>query len=137
VKYTKLFALAFIINLIYEVSHSLLYDWSQLPLQNTISFYIPRILYSTLGDAFIILSIFIIISLVKKTSKWTKKPKKIDYILIISLGLISSILIELRALYFNKWSYNQYMPLILGIGVTPLIQIALTSVIVLYFIRKI
>lgn len=131
------FILSYLVNLFWEVTHSLLYNWNQLPLHNNIYFYIPKILGATLGDAVIILIIFLLNSLFRKGIDWIYSVDKRDYIIFILFGLIFAIGIEIRAIIMNLWTYNQYMPLIFGIGLTPLIQLSITGVIVLFYLQKI
>ncbi len=130
------FIFSYLINLFWEVIHSLLYNWSQFPLSNDVYFYIPKILKATLGDAFIISIIFLINSFFRKKIEWAFSIRKNDYLVFILLGLIFAIAIEIRALMLNLWSYNEYMPTILGIGLTPLIQLSITGVIVLFSVKK-
>ena len=127
-----IFVLAILVNLAWEVSHSLLYDWSKPPLENTVSYYIPRIIQSTLGDGMYIVFIFLINSLFRRNLAWVSRPEKRDYISLAILGLAFAIFIEVKAHILNLWSYNQYMPQIFGIGLTPLIQLSLTSILVLW-----
>ena len=130
------FIFSYLINLFWEVAHSLLYNWSQFPLSNDVYFYIPKILKATLGDAFIISFIFLINSFFRKKTEWVYSIRKNDYLAFILLGLIFAVIIEIRALMLNLWSYNSYMPTILGIGLTPLIQLSITGIITLFFIKK-
>ncbi len=130
------FILSYLLNLLWEVAHSALYNWDKLPLKNDVYSYIPRILGAALGDAFIISLIFLLNCLLRKGCKWITYPEKRDYIILIICGLLSSVIIELNALFSESWSYSQYMPLIFGIGLTPLIQLAITGAIVMFFVRK-
>jgi len=130
------FILSYLLNLLWEVAHSVLYNWDKLPLKNDVYFYIPRILGAALGDAFIISLIFLLNCSLRKGYKWAAFPEKRDYFVFIIGGLLSSVLIELNALFSGSWSYNLYMPLIFGIGITPLIQLTITGAIVLFFVRK-
>lgn len=131
------FLFAFLFNLFWEVLHSFLYDWNVFPLKNEISFFIPTILRATLIDAIYILFIFLVNSFIRCGINWINIPKLRDYIIVITLGLLVSFFIELRAIYFGLWNYNKYMPLLFGIGVTPLIQLAIINVIVLLLLKKI
>ena len=127
----------FLLNLLWEVAHSLLYDWNKLPLQNDVYFYVPKILGATLGDFFILTFIFLGMSLINKNFSWLNKPSNLDYLLIVISGIIISIIIEIRGVYLlNRWSYNTYMPTIMGIGISPLIQLAVTSLLALFIVRK-
>ena len=128
--------LAFSINLVWEVSHSVLYDWDKEPLNNDVNFYVSRILFSTAGDLLLLTMIFVAVSLKNKNLDWIQKPKKLDYSLVAILGIAFAIFIEKRAEILHLWSYNSTMPLILGIGITPLIQLALTGIFVLWLLDK-
>ncbi|MDP3918885.1 MAG: hypothetical protein Q8Q35_03235 [Nanoarchaeota archaeon] len=125
--YIWVFSISFLLNLCWEVSHSVLYDWTILPLKNEFGYYVGRILFSTLGDALAILAIFLIINFIQT---------KFKYYIMIGLGLLYSIIIEIKAKMLNSWTYNEYMPLIFGLGLTPLIQIAITGVLTLLIIDK-
>lgn len=124
-----LFIAAFLINLLWEVSHSLLYNWNLFPLKNDIYFYVPRILRAALGDAITISIMFFINCIFRKGFYWINSIKGKDYLAFIFLGLIFAIGVEINAMMNNLWSYNEYMPLVLGIGLTPLIQLALTGIV--------
>ena len=131
-----LFFITFFLNLFWEVLHSSLYNWNIFPLENNVYFYIQKILMASLGDAIFLSLIFLIVSAINKNTKWIKFPKQRDYSYIILLGLIFAILIELRAKFFNLWTYNQYMPTLFGIGISPLIQLATTGILSLIILKK-
>jgi hypothetical protein len=135
-KFLQIFIIAFLINLPWEVSHSLLYDWSIPPLQNTVQYYVPRILQATLGDGFYIALIFLIVTLINKKLFWVSKPSRKHYIQISILGILVAIFVEIKAEFFNYWTYNSLMPTIFGIGITPLIQLAITGSLTLYILSK-
>lgn len=128
--------ISFFLNLFWEVSHSLLYDWSKAPLQNSVNFFIPKILIATLGDVFYIFIILLIISLFRKGFNWVIYPKRADYIVLITLSLIAAVFAEVKAEFFGLWHYNSYMPLIFGIGLTPLIQLAITSFLAVFIASR-
>lgn len=130
------FVSSYLINLLWEVAHSLLYNWNQFPLKNDVYFYIPKILGATIGDAVTISVIFLINCFLRRGFKWICSPKKIDYFVFILFGLAFAIGIEVRAMLLDLWSYNQYMPLVLGIGLTPLVQLAITGVGTLFLTNK-
>lgn len=129
------FVISFFLNLLWENLHSLLYDWNKFPLENNVHFYAYRILKSAFIDGLIITFIFLVNSVFRKELNWINKIKKRDYFLFIFLGLIFAIAIEIKAKIFNTWSYNQYMPLIFGIGLTPLIQLSITGILLIIIIK--
>jgi hypothetical protein len=128
-KFVIVFFIAFILNAVWEFLHYRLYfDLSG------ISKY-PHLLLATFTDAIIITIIFLIISLKNKNIKWINKPKKLDYLLIILFGLIVAIFIEIRALKIERWAYKEIMPTIFGVGLSPLMQLAVTGVLSLILVK--
>jgi len=130
----KLFLLviliALIFNLIWEFLHYQLYiDSSGITK-------VPHLILASLSDALIILVFFIIISLVHKSIKWIKKPSSLDYLLIILFGLITATTIEIINLNLGRWAYRSIMPTILGIGLSPLVQLSITGILTAILIKK-
>lgn len=128
--------ISFFLNLIWEISHSVLYDWNASPLENSVYFYVPRILMASLGDIVYILIIFLLVSAFNGDLFWIYSLKYSDYLLLIAFGITFAIFIEIKASVLNLWSYNQSMPTILGIGITPLIQLAITSILAVLIVNK-
>ncbi len=133
-KKTQFILLGFIIlilNVIWEFSHfQLYYDLTGISK-------IPHLLIASIGDLFFVGILFLIISYKNKTMHWIKSPKYSDYFLIILFGSFISILIEIINLNLGRWAYRETMPLILGIGLSPLVQLSITSILSLFILRKI
>lgn len=128
-KFLLLMPIAFILNFIWEIVHyPLYYDLSG------ISKY-PHILIASLTDMLIIFGIFLFLSLIHKNISWIKKPKIIDYIGIVFLSLIIAIFIEYYNLSIGRWAYTLSMPTIFGIGLSPLLQLAVTAILSLFIIK--
>lgn len=108
------FSIAFILNLIWENLHSLLYD-------NYMGGEITQfiLLRATLADA-------IMITLVALPFLFFSSLKKQSWVMIPALFLIS-IFIEYYALKTGRWAYNSLMPLVpfLSVGLSPAIQLGL------------
>ena len=130
------FVLAFLLNLFWEILHSTLYAWNIAPLKNDIYFYVPKILFSTLGDLLLIGIIFSLILIKNRNLKWLNKPSSLDYIIIIFLGIILAVFIEIRAIEQGKWFYSTLMPTLFGIGITPLFQLFTTFILALWLARN-
>ncbi|MFH0936114.1 MAG: hypothetical protein V1815_00355 [Candidatus Woesearchaeota archaeon] len=129
-KFLKLIIIVLILNLIWEFSHYSLYvDMSGLSKNY-------HLIQASFIDLIIIAFIFLIISIKNKNTKWIEKPSLMDYSMIIILGLIIAIIIELRALSIGRWIYIELMPTIFGIGLSPLIQLAITFIISLQIIKN-
>ncbi|MBI2451938.1 hypothetical protein HYV50_02550 [Candidatus Pacearchaeota archaeon] len=123
--------IALILNIIWEFSHHSLYiDLSEIP-----KYF--HLIIASLIDMLIILGIFMIVSLKNKNPNWTKNPSKFDYFAVVFLGLIAAIFIEIINLNLGRWEYTAAMPTLFGIGISPLIQLALTGIISLIFIKQI
>lgn len=109
-----IFTLSFVLNVIWENLHSVLYD-------NYMGGKITELilLRASLADAIIITVItlpFVLYPSLKKHS-W----------MIILFGFLVSLLNEYHAFLTDRWAYNSLMPIIpfLGTGLTPTIQIGL------------
>jgi len=125
-------------NLLWEVLHSMLYDWNKAPLVNDIFEFIPRIVfYASIYDAFWVFLAIMVNSGLNRGFKWLYDPQIRDYAVLITGGLIIAIISEISAtMWSNEWSYNVYMPQILGIGITPLIQLSFTFALSVYLSSK-
>lgn len=129
-----IFFFAYLLNLFWEVSHSLLYDWNP-----TISTYIPRILLATFGDAVVILLMYWIVALINKNLKWIFNPEKRDYIIVLSLGFVFSVLNEIASVYYwDKWDYNNLMPIIpgLNVGFIPVFQMLFLPLLIFWLTKN-
>jgi len=123
--------IALILNIIWEFSHHFLYvDLSGIPKYS-------HLIIASFADMLIILGIFAIVSLKNKNLNWIKNPSKFDYFMVVFLGLIIAIFIEMINLNLGRLEYTLAMPTLFGIGISPLIQLALTGIISLIFIKQI
>ena len=128
-----LLVLVFLLNFFWEIAHMPLYEKPNY-LSNT-EFSIIHIKASFI-DLFFICLIFITLYIKNRNKKWLNKPSKLDYFIIIISGLIISYIVEHQALLQNKWSYTPLMPLILGVGLTPLIQLSSIAIFSLWLITR-
>lgn len=88
------------------------------------------------ADLVIIFIVFALVSLSRMSIQWVIRAKSRDYILIIILSMAIAISIEIRALSIGRWTYTGAMPTIFGIGLSPLLQLAVTALIALFVLRK-
>jgi hypothetical protein len=119
------------IVVIYATALLLNYVWEmlQMPFYNGMKYIDPNswliCLWASIGDANIILFIFILGRLLFGNWEWVKRlnVKKLVYLFLI--GTTIAILFEIRALNTGRWSYSQLMPTFSswGIGVVPVIQL--------------
>lgn len=132
-----LFIVTIAINLMWEVAHSLLYDWNTVPLMNDIYYYIPRIYLSTLGDGALIVIFALGLSWVNKGFIWMTRPTKGDYWYIVVTGIIIALVIEWYATAYSLWHYNNLMPMLFGVvGLSPFVQLALTGCLAVFLTSR-
>jgi len=81
--------------------------------------------------------VILIISLKEKSLNWIDKPKLPHYLLLSLLLIIIAALNEMINLNLGRWQYTNSMPTVFGIGLSPLVQLAATSLLSLLIYRKI
>lgn len=119
-----------VLNLIWEFSHYQLYnDLTGIP--QTL-----HIIIASFSDVFWVFIIFFFVFLINRGIEWMENPTKKDYFLIVIFGLVIAILIEIINLNLERWAYKEIMPTILGIGLSPLLQLAITGVLSLLILKK-
>lgn len=101
------FISAFILNMIWEHVHSLLYFHP-----NGDAITSSMLIRAALFDAFIIT--FFVYTL-----------KKTGYV--IGIAILFAIGLEVWAIEIGRWAYTEHMPTIFGVGLSPAIQLALTA----------
>ena len=90
--------------------------------------YVCMVGYVSGIDALLVLAIFVFISLAWRNAFWMKRLTPVHALAVLVAGILVSGIIEYRAVYVLKeWRYGLNMPLILGIGLSPLIQIGVTG----------
>jgi hypothetical protein len=131
-----LLILFFVLSLVWEVAHSVLYDWNKKPLENSLKFKSLRLSKSVLGDVMILTVMFLIVSGIVRSLTWINSPGVLEYSLIIVMGLAVAVFIEMRNLGV-AWNYNSLMPTVFGIGLSPLVQLALTFLISMWIVKAV
>ena len=120
---------ALILNIIWEFSHYSLYvDLSGISKP-------VHLIIASFADMLIIMGIFVFLSLKNGNANWIENPNKSDYFAVVFLGIIVAVLIEKINLNLGRWRYTEAMPTVFGLGVSPLIQLALTGLISIILVR--
>ena len=128
-KLILLFTLILGLNLIWEFSHYRMYI-DLTGIRPTI-----HLIIASFTDLILISLIFLINSIIKKDINWIENPKKLDYFFIIISGVIIAVIIEIYSITHDRWIYTDSMPTILGIGLSPLIQLFTTAIMSLLLIK--
>ena len=126
----------YLLNYIWEKSHIALFkDYevfvSRLPL--------PTAMYTSLVDVCMILLIYFLIAATRKKLFWIENFDKSAVAKSIIFGSAIAIAIELQGLAQNKWTYNEFMPIIplIKVGLSPVMQMIVLPITTFYIIHLI
>jgi hypothetical protein len=124
------FAFSYLFNFVWESIHSVwLYGGHNFSADQ----YVRMVCYVSGVDAFLVLGIFFFISLTWRNAFWIKRMSSMHVLVIRLIGILVSGIIEYRAVYaLKEWRYGPNMPIILGIGLSPLVQISVTGLLALW-----
>lgn len=117
-----IFAVAFVLNLVWEKSHMVLYDIAAIPMD---PWWI--LLRATFWDAVMITGVYLFVDTPNKTKR---------YFLSAIVCVVMAVFIEQRAMAEGRWEYLPTMPIVLGMGLSPLIQLPLLALITFEIVRK-
>ena len=129
-----LFVVSFVLNFVWESSHAvLLYQDHNIPSSE----YLPMMWYASVMDGLSILFLCLLVALLLKDLFWINNTQKKGLALFAGLALLLAALIEYRGVYLQgRWSYNELMPVVFGIGLSPSVQLAITGVVALWVTRR-
>lgn len=119
----SLLFVAFSINLIYEILHSLLYKTC---LEMSIKKYVPLIIKASLVDAVWITGFYFITYAIFKNEN--PLTNYLQTLLFLAISISFAYGWEIYSIKNNRWKYSKAMPLVLGAGLTPLVQLFLTGI---------
>jgi hypothetical protein len=131
----SLFAISFLLNFVWESFHSaFLYEGMDFAAKK----YVLMVSYVSAVDGSLILGIYLFVSFLWWDIFWLRKMnRKHGYSTFIA-GIAIAAVIEYRRVFITmSWSYNQFMPTIFGIGLSPLFQLSITGVATFWLTRRI
>lgn len=111
---------SFITHILWETAHVPLYTGYE-----TIGHGLPVTFYVTLGDIAYTIGAVLFVSFFKHTPNWLSHATTKDYIGLTVLGFFIALFVEYKALALHRWTYAPAMPLIFGIGISPLLQMTI------------
>ena len=113
-------ALAFALNLAWEIAHARLYTlWAETD-RLTVAW---SLLHCTLGDVLIALALFALTGMVLRESDWPASRPWAGGAMVVSGAMAYTAWSEWYNVYrAGSWGYSASMPLIFGIGLSPLLQ---------------
>ena len=130
-----IFAISFLLNFVWESFHSaFLYVGMDFAAKK----YVLMVSYVSAVDGSLIFGIYLLLSFLWRDIFWLRKMnRKHGYSAFIA-GLAIAAVIEYRRVFITmSWRYNQLMPTIFGIGLSPLFQLSITGVTTFWLTRRI
>lgn len=76
----------------------------------------------TTKDALMVIAVFLLIAIILRSWHWVRGWNNGWIMLWIALPLWQGVIEYYSVYVFNRWAYAETMPLILGIGVSPILQ---------------
>ena len=99
--------------------------------------YIRMISYAAAIDGLLILGIYFFIAVGWRDMLWLRGMTKKKGFTVFLLGMAISAVIECRKVFLLKaWTYNQYMPTVFGIGISPLFQLSITGMLAFWVTQR-
>jgi len=128
------FGFSFLLNFFWEALHAVyLYESHDFEASN----YIPMLLYVSLVDGLIISGLYLGVGLIWWNFFWMKNLTLTRVLAFTVGGFGVAVIIEHLALFHGqRWAYKVEMPTILGIGISPLIQLSITGLTAVWLTRE-
>lgn len=92
-------------------------------------------LRASVFDAAYVTLVYIVLAALHRSIDWVRRVTVADVTAVVASGLLVAAVIEWRALADGRWSYAPRMPLVWGVGLTPLLQLTVTSLVTFAAVR--
>lgn len=128
------FVFAFFLNFVWEsIQAVFLYAGHA---EFSAMFFVRMVVYASTIDGLLITSVFVAGCLLFKSDCWLESYKKKEVLFTVVLGVVIAAIIEIKALFLGQWQYAELMPTIFGIGLSPLVQLAITGALSMFLTSK-
>lgn len=117
----NLFLISFLLNFVWEISQMAFYStlgmgdisdyWSFVRIHWVVS----------MKDALMIIFICLVIGFISKDWFWPKNLNK-SWILLLALPIWQAVIEYYSVYIYGRWGYAEFMPLLFGIGLLPVLQ---------------
>ncbi|TSC72017.1 MAG: hypothetical protein G01um101438_777 [Parcubacteria group bacterium Gr01-1014_38] len=134
-------AVAFLLHLPWEFAHSMLYQCFPDGVAFSKEAFIVMHFRAALGDALLTLLLLALGMVILRSPDWWQHPTRRQMVFLALGGALLAVAIEYDAVFVaHRWVYADTMPTIFGIGLSPMLQLALlpflTIVISQRFLRR-
>ncbi|MGA8281523.1 MAG: hypothetical protein WB853_11560 [Desulfobacterales bacterium] len=129
-----IFVFSFFLNFFWEALHAVyLYQRHDFDASK----YITVLLYVSLVDSLVVLGLYLGVGVMWLDLFWIKLFIKSQILVFTGIGVAVAAIIEyLSIFYYHRWKYNEEMPTISGIGISPLFQVSVTGLLAVWLIRE-
>lgn len=126
--------LAFVLNLIWEEAHGLLYEGFQYDFGH-----IAFCALASVADMFMVLILLFAFGLIYKTVFWIVPVRFNRSLVLILVGGVGAILAEMWHTWRGDWSYADTMPMLplVEVGVSPVLQFSILPWIIFVISRRV
>jgi hypothetical protein len=131
----SVFVFAFLLNYVWEAYHAVyLYEGHDFNAGK----YVRMLTYVSIVDGALVAGIYLIISALWKNMLWLQKINRGQVCTTVVAALTIAAVIEYRKVFVLKaWSYTPLMPVVFGIGISPLFQLSVTGLASFWLTRRI
>lgn len=133
--FISVFVISFLLNYVWETFHgAFLFEEHNF----AASTYVPHLAYMAIKDTVIIMALYLLLSMLNKDLFWIENMNRKHVLENIIIGVVVAFIIEYRAVYVtHEWQYSEHMPVIFGIGMSPLVQLSITMLAAVWVTRRI
>lgn len=125
----QIFLISFLFNLLWEVLHSQLYlTCLKLPLKR----FIPLIVGASLKDSFWISLFFLVSAALFRNINILQNSSQL--LVFLFLAFLFAFFDEKISLKKKRWQYTKQMPKIVGVGISPLFELAITGILTFLYV---
>ena len=132
-RFSVFFAVAVLVNYVWELAQAPLYVGVELPAAMWHCF------IAALGDGLLVLAIFAAVAIATGDMDWYVRPGMRGYTALAAAGLAVGFAVEWWGLHIaRRWQYSDLMPVIpeTGIGAAPVLQMLLLPPAIFWIVRR-
>lgn len=89
--------------------------------------FVPIIAWVSVKDAALVLVFYAVFGAIYRDILWVNQATLNRLSLLLGLGVVTAAGIEYHAITTGRWMYSDLMPLVFGIGLSPLLQLGVTG----------
>ena len=130
-----IFGFSFLLNFLWEALHAVyFYERHDFSVSN----YVPMLIYVSSVDGLLIDGLYMATGLVWRKILWIKEFSYLQGLLFAAGGILTAGFVEYRSVYIaDRWVYKANMPTILGLGLSPLVQLSITGLISVWLAKEV